>query len=55
MDEEKGVIQMVGDRNSKFYKAFETLSIEKMEAVWNIAMISSAYVLVGRCLPLGQQ
>jgi len=34
MDEEKGVEQTIEDSNSTFYKAFESLSIEKMEQVW---------------------
>ena len=34
MDEEKGVEQTIEDSNSRFYKAFESLSIEKMEEVW---------------------
>ena len=34
MGKEKGVEQTIGDSNSTFYKAFESLSIEKMEGVW---------------------
>jgi SnoaL-like domain len=34
MDEEKGVEQTIADSNSRFYKAFESLSIEKMDAAW---------------------
>jgi hypothetical protein len=34
MDKEKGVEQAIEDSNSRFYKAFESLSIEKMEVVW---------------------
>jgi hypothetical protein len=34
MDEEKGVEQTIEDSNSRFYKAFESLSIEKMDAAW---------------------
>ena len=34
MDEEKGVEETIEDSNSIFYKAFESLSIEKMEDVW---------------------
>jgi ketosteroid isomerase-like protein len=34
MDEEKGVEETIEDSNSIFYKAFESLSIEKMEEVW---------------------
>jgi SnoaL-like domain len=34
MDEEKGVKQTIEDSNSRFYKAFESLSIEKMGQVW---------------------
>jgi hypothetical protein len=34
MDEEKGVEQTIEGSNSRFYKAFESLSIEKMDAVW---------------------
>ena len=34
MDEEKGVEQTIEDTNSRFYKAFESLSIEKMDAAW---------------------
>jgi hypothetical protein len=34
MDEEKGVEQIIDNSNSTFYKAFESLSIEKMEEVW---------------------
>jgi hypothetical protein len=34
MDEEKGVEQTIEDSNSTFYKAFESLSIEKMEEIW---------------------
>jgi SnoaL-like domain len=34
MDKEKGSEQAIEDGNSRFYKAFESLSIEKMEEVW---------------------
>jgi len=34
MDKEKGVEQTIEDSNSTFYKAFQSLSIEKMEEVW---------------------
>ena len=34
MDEKKGIEQTIEDSNSRFYKAFESLSIEKMEQVW---------------------
>jgi ketosteroid isomerase-like protein len=34
MDEEKGLEQLIENSNSRFYKAFEGLSIEKMELVW---------------------
>jgi formylmethanofuran dehydrogenase subunit B len=34
MDKEKGREQAIEDSNSRFYKAFESLSIEKMEVVW---------------------
>lgn len=34
MDKEKGLEQAIEDSNSRFYKAFESLSIEKMEEVW---------------------
>jgi hypothetical protein len=34
MDEEKGVEQTIEEINTRFYKAFESLSIEKMEEVW---------------------
>jgi len=34
MDEEKGVEQQIEDSNARFYNAFESLSIEKMEEVW---------------------
>src|ERR1044072_4406886 len=34
MDKEKGREQAIEDSNSRFYKAFESLSIEKMELVW---------------------
>ena len=34
MDEEKGVEQTIEDTNSRFYKAFESLSIEKMDVAW---------------------
>jgi len=34
MDEKKGVLQAVEDSNIRFYKAFESLSIEKMDAAW---------------------
>src|SRR5438093_9770143 len=34
MDEQKGVQQTIEDSNSRFYKAFERLSIEKMDAAW---------------------
>ena len=34
MDEEKGVELTVDDCNSKFYRAFESLSIEKMDEIW---------------------
>jgi ketosteroid isomerase-like protein len=34
MDEEKGVEETIEYSNSIFYKAFESLSIEKMEEVW---------------------
>jgi hypothetical protein len=33
MDKEKGLEQLIEDSNSRFYKAFESLSIEKMEEV----------------------
>ncbi|TLX87693.1 MAG: hypothetical protein E6L04_02080 [Thaumarchaeota archaeon] len=34
MDEENGVEQTIEASNLRFYKAFESLSIEKMEEVW---------------------
>ena len=34
MDEKKGVHQAVEDSNIRFYKAFESLSIEKMDVAW---------------------
>jgi len=34
MDEEKGVEQTIEDSNSRFYKAFESLSIEEMDVAW---------------------
>jgi SnoaL-like domain len=34
MDEKKGVEQTIEESNTRFYKAFESLSIEKMEQVW---------------------
>ncbi len=34
MDKEKGVEQFIEASNSRFYKAFESLSIEKMDEVW---------------------
>jgi len=35
MDEgKKGIEQTIEDSNSRFYKAFESLSIEKMDAAW---------------------
>jgi hypothetical protein len=34
MDKEKWLAQAIEDSNSRFYKAFESLSIEKMEEVW---------------------
>lgn len=34
MDEKKGVQHAVEDSNTRFYKAFETLSIGKMGQVW---------------------
>ena len=34
MDEEKGIEQGIEDSNARIYKAFESLSIEKMEEVW---------------------
>jgi hypothetical protein len=34
MDKEKGSELAIEDSNSRFYKAFESLSIEKMEEVW---------------------
>jgi ketosteroid isomerase-like protein len=34
MDDGKGVEQQIEDSNARFYKAFESLSIEKMEEVW---------------------
>jgi hypothetical protein len=34
MHEKKGVEQTIVDSNNRFYKAFETLSIEKMGQVW---------------------
>ena len=34
MDEEKGVEQTIEEINTRFYKAFESLSIEKMDEVW---------------------
>jgi len=35
MAEEKGIEQRIENSNSRFYEAFESLSIEKMEEVWN--------------------
>jgi len=34
MDEEIGIEQAIENSNTRFYKAFESLSIEKMEEVW---------------------
>ena len=34
MDGEKDIEQRIENSNTRFYKAFETLSIEKMEEVW---------------------
>lgn len=34
MDEEKDIEQTIENSNTRFYKAFESLSIEKMEEVW---------------------
>ena len=34
MNEEKGIEQRIENSNSRFYEAFESLSIEKMEEVW---------------------
>jgi hypothetical protein len=34
MDEDKGIEQTIGESNTRFYKAFESLSIEKMEETW---------------------
>jgi hypothetical protein len=34
MDEDKGIEQTIEDSNARFYKAFESLSIEKMAEVW---------------------
>lgn len=34
MDKEKGAEQTIEDSNTRFYKAFESLSIEKMEEIW---------------------
>ena len=34
MDEKKAIEQTIEDSNSRFYKSFESLSIEKMEQVW---------------------
>ncbi len=34
MDEEKGAKQTIEGSNRRFYEAFESLSIEKMEGVW---------------------
>jgi hypothetical protein len=34
LDEKKGIEQTIADSNSRFYKAFESLSIEKMDEVW---------------------
>lgn len=34
MDEKKGIEQSIEDSNSRFYKAFESLSIENMGEVW---------------------
>lgn len=34
MDEKKGIEQSIQDSNSRFYKAFESLSIENMGEVW---------------------
>jgi SnoaL-like protein len=34
MDEEKDIEQTIENSNTRFYKAFETLSIEKMGEVW---------------------
>jgi ketosteroid isomerase-like protein len=34
MDEEKGLEQTIEESNSRFYKAFESLSIEKMDVAW---------------------
>ena len=34
MDEQKGIEQRIENSNSRFYEAFECLSIGKMEDVW---------------------
>ena len=34
MDGEKGIKQNVEESNTRFYRAFESLSIEKMEDIW---------------------
>jgi len=34
MNEEKGIQLPIDNSNTRFYKAFESLSIEKMEEVW---------------------
>lgn len=34
MDEEKGIEQTMEEINTRFYKAFESLSIEKMDELW---------------------
>jgi hypothetical protein len=34
MDKEKWLAQAIEASNSRFYKAYESLSIEKMEEVW---------------------
>jgi hypothetical protein len=34
MDEQKGIEKRIENSNSRFYEAFECLSIEKMEEVW---------------------
>ena len=47
MDGKKGVDQTIENNNTRLYKAFESLSIEKMEEVWKHSDDTIAYILEG--------
>ena len=52
MDGKKGVEQTIENNNTRLYKAFESLSIEKMEEVWKHSDDTICIHLDGRCLRL---